>query len=114
MTGGIPEGLSYPMVRAMRDVLLGAAPPVNRLAEATLASRLAEVETPAQHYRHNGRELVEHLTPGRICYADEGDEHVASHAAGTNPRDRTQGQRVNRRGWRRSACQCDRPPCSAR
>jgi mannose-6-phosphate isomerase-like protein (cupin superfamily) len=29
------------------------------------------------HYRDNGRELIEHLTPGRICYADEGDEHVA-------------------------------------
>ncbi|MEV5570591.1 hypothetical protein AB0L06_11105 [Spirillospora sp. NPDC052269] len=29
------------------------------------------------HYRQDGQELVEHLTPGRICYADVGDEHVA-------------------------------------
>ncbi|MFC5183484.1 cupin domain-containing protein [Actinomadura harenae] len=29
------------------------------------------------HYRRDGQEMVEHLAPGRICYADEGDEHVA-------------------------------------
>ncbi|MER6950693.1 hypothetical protein ABT294_42415 [Nonomuraea sp. NPDC000554] len=29
------------------------------------------------HYRHDGREQVERLTPGRICYAEPGDEHVA-------------------------------------
>jgi mannose-6-phosphate isomerase-like protein (cupin superfamily) len=29
------------------------------------------------HYRQDGHERVEHLTPGRICYAEVGDEHVA-------------------------------------
>lgn len=29
------------------------------------------------HYRHDGREYVERLVPGRICYAEPGDEHVA-------------------------------------
>jgi hypothetical protein len=29
------------------------------------------------HYRQQGQERVERLTPGRICHADPGDEHVA-------------------------------------
>ncbi len=29
------------------------------------------------HYRENGTEHIERLTPGRICYAAAGDEHVA-------------------------------------
>lgn len=29
------------------------------------------------HYRVDGKELVERLTPGRLCLAEEGDEHVA-------------------------------------
>jgi hypothetical protein len=29
------------------------------------------------HYREDGAEHVERLTPGRICYAEPGDEHVA-------------------------------------
>ncbi len=29
------------------------------------------------HYRNDGTEQVERLTPGRICYAEPGDEHVA-------------------------------------
>lgn len=29
------------------------------------------------HYREHGEERVERLTPGRICYAEKGDEHVA-------------------------------------
>jgi len=29
------------------------------------------------HYRHAGGEHIERLTPGRICYAEPGDEHVA-------------------------------------
>jgi mannose-6-phosphate isomerase-like protein (cupin superfamily) len=29
------------------------------------------------HYRLQGREHVERLSPGRICYAEPGDEHVA-------------------------------------
>lgn len=28
------------------------------------------------HYRFDGEERVEHLTPGRICCVQEGDEHV--------------------------------------
>ncbi len=33
--------------------------------------------TVEMHYRYQGREHVERLTPGRICYAEPGDEHVA-------------------------------------
>lgn len=29
------------------------------------------------HYRQDGEERVERLTPGRICYCEPGDEHVA-------------------------------------
>lgn len=29
------------------------------------------------HYRAGGSELVERLTPGRICVVEPGDEHVA-------------------------------------
>ncbi|MFD1936766.1 MULTISPECIES: hypothetical protein [Nonomuraea] len=29
------------------------------------------------HYRSDGEEHVERLTPGRICHAAPGDEHVA-------------------------------------
>jgi mannose-6-phosphate isomerase-like protein (cupin superfamily) len=29
------------------------------------------------HYRQHGQERVERLTPGRVCYAEVGDEHVA-------------------------------------
>jgi len=29
------------------------------------------------HYRDAGQEQVERLTPGRVCYAEVGDEHVA-------------------------------------
>lgn len=29
------------------------------------------------HYRRDGEELVERLTPGRVCSAEPGDEHVA-------------------------------------
>lgn len=29
------------------------------------------------HHREQGTEHVERLTPGRICYAEPGDEHVA-------------------------------------
>jgi mannose-6-phosphate isomerase-like protein (cupin superfamily) len=28
-------------------------------------------------YRQDGEERVERLTPGRLCHADVGDEHVA-------------------------------------
>lgn len=29
------------------------------------------------HYRYEEREHVQRLTPGHICYAEPGDEHVA-------------------------------------
>jgi mannose-6-phosphate isomerase-like protein (cupin superfamily) len=29
------------------------------------------------HYRRDGCEYVERLTPGRVCFAEPGDEHVA-------------------------------------
>lgn len=29
------------------------------------------------HYRRDGEEHVERLTPGVVCYAEPGDEHVA-------------------------------------
>lgn len=29
------------------------------------------------HYRQDGQEQVERLSPGRICFAEPGDEHVA-------------------------------------
>ncbi|MDV3222735.1 cupin [Intrasporangium sp.] len=29
------------------------------------------------HYKHGGEVMVERLTPGRICIAEAGDEHVA-------------------------------------
>lgn len=29
------------------------------------------------HWRQDGEERVEHLTPGWVCYCDPGDEHVA-------------------------------------
>ncbi|MEV4765929.1 DEAD/DEAH box helicase [Micromonospora chokoriensis] len=50
MTGGSPQGLSYRMVRAMRDVLLGADPPVALTGRAK--SRLAVLRddaTPVVH-----------------------------------------------------------------
>jgi mannose-6-phosphate isomerase-like protein (cupin superfamily) len=29
------------------------------------------------HYRNDGQYHVERLTPGRVCYAEPGDEHLA-------------------------------------
>ncbi len=29
------------------------------------------------HFRQDGEERVERLTPGRVCHAEVGDEHVA-------------------------------------
>ena len=29
------------------------------------------------HYRHEGGEQIQRLVPGRLCYAEPGDEHVA-------------------------------------
>lgn len=56
MTGGIPQGLSYPIVRAMRDVLLGADPPVNLTRRAT--GRLAELRDGATSVVHPGGTVI--------------------------------------------------------
>ncbi|MGI8715937.1 MAG: cupin [Solirubrobacteraceae bacterium] len=29
------------------------------------------------HYRQDGQERVQRLTPGRVCHAETGDQHVA-------------------------------------
>jgi hypothetical protein len=44
------------------------------------------------HYREQGVERVERLTPGRVCYAGPGDEHVA------HPRPEARILVVERRG----------------
>lgn len=44
------------------------------------------------HYRERGVEHVERLTPGRVCYAGPGDEHVA------HPRPEARILVVERRG----------------
>lgn len=33
--------------------------------------------TVDMHYRRDGAERIERLTPGRVCFAEPGDEHVA-------------------------------------
>jgi ATP-dependent Lhr-like helicase len=56
MTGGTPEGLSYPMVRAMRQVLLGDDPPVHLTRRA--ARRLAELRNGAASVVHPGGTVI--------------------------------------------------------
>ncbi|SDZ46177.1 ATP-dependent helicase Lhr and Lhr-like helicase [Micromonospora pattaloongensis] len=56
MTGGSPQGLSYRMVRAMRDVLLAADPPVALTARAT--TRLAALRDDATATVHPGGSVV--------------------------------------------------------
>jgi ATP-dependent Lhr-like helicase len=64
MTGGSPQGLSFRMVRAMRDVLLGADPPVALTARAT--TRLAALRDDATSLVH----------PGGTVVASDGDGEV--------------------------------------
>lgn len=56
MTGGAPSGLSYPMVRAMREVILGADPPV-RLTRRAIG-RLDEMRDGASTVAHPGGTVV--------------------------------------------------------
>ncbi|MEU5909677.1 DEAD/DEAH box helicase [Micromonospora sp. NPDC047527] len=56
MTGGSPQGLSYRMVRAIRDVLLGADPPVTLTSRAK--SRLADLREDATAIVHPAGTVV--------------------------------------------------------
>ncbi|MFG3707093.1 DEAD/DEAH box helicase [Micromonospora sp. NPDC047670] len=56
MTGGSPQGLSYRMVRSMRDVLLGADPPVALTGRAS--TRLAQLREDATPLVHPGGTVV--------------------------------------------------------
>ena len=56
MTGGTPTGRSFPMLRAMRDVLLGVDPPVAMTGRA--ASRLAGLREEHSSLVHPGGTLV--------------------------------------------------------
>lgn len=56
MTGGVPQGRSYRLVRAMRDVLLGADPPVALTSRA--ASRLASLRDDLAPLVHPGGTTV--------------------------------------------------------
>ncbi|GIJ25130.1 ATP-dependent helicase [Micromonospora qiuiae] len=56
MTGGAPQGLAYPMVRAMRDVLLGADPPVRLTQRAS--TRLGMLREEAASQVHPGGTLI--------------------------------------------------------
>ncbi|MFC0006580.1 DEAD/DEAH box helicase [Micromonospora siamensis] len=64
MTGASPQGLSYRMVRAMRDVLLGADPPVALTGRAV--KRLAEL-------RHDATAVV---NPAGTVVVRDGDGEV--------------------------------------
>ncbi|MEU5566140.1 DEAD/DEAH box helicase [Micromonospora musae] len=56
MTGGMPQGLSFRMVRAMRDVLLGTDPPVALTGRAQ--TRLASLRQDSEALVHPGGTLV--------------------------------------------------------
>ncbi|MFF0314276.1 DEAD/DEAH box helicase [Micromonospora sp. NPDC005252] len=64
MTNGSRQGLSYEMVRAMRDVLLGAEPPVALTGRAK--TRLADLRDGATSIVH----------PGGTVIARDGDDEV--------------------------------------
>ncbi|MGW0436766.1 DEAD/DEAH box helicase [Micromonospora sp. NPDC003197] len=61
MAGGAPQGLSYPMVRAMRELLLGADPPVRLTQRA--ARRLAEMRDGGTSVVHPGGTMVTRSGP---------------------------------------------------
>ncbi|MEW2475143.1 DEAD/DEAH box helicase [Micromonospora gifhornensis] len=64
MTGGIPQGLAYEMVRAMRDVLLGADPAVALTRRAS--SRLAELREEATTQVHPGGSVIVRDREGEV------------------------------------------------
>ena len=61
---GPPTGLSYPMVRAMRDVLLGADPPVRLTRRAV--RRLAELRDGAAGVVHPGGTVIARAGNGEV------------------------------------------------
>ncbi|GIJ20361.1 DEAD/DEAH box helicase [Micromonospora lutea] len=64
MTGGTPQGLSYEMVRAMRDVLLGTDPSVRLTQRAS--SRLAQVRDEAAYRAHPGSTMIVRDREGEV------------------------------------------------
>lgn len=64
MTGGMPQGRSYRMVRAMRDVLLGADPPVALTGRA--ANRLAGLREEFASLVHPGGTLLTQDRDGEV------------------------------------------------
>ncbi|WP_326563876.1 DEAD/DEAH box helicase [Micromonospora peucetia] len=64
MTGGSPQGLSYRMVRAIRDVLLGADPPVALTGRAS--TRLAQLREEATSLVHPGGTVVARDADGEL------------------------------------------------
>ncbi|MEV4719414.1 DEAD/DEAH box helicase [Micromonospora noduli] len=64
MTGGSPQGLSYRMVRAMRDVLLGADPPVALTGRAK--TRLADLRDDATSVIHPAGTVVARGNDGEV------------------------------------------------
>ncbi|MFG2052813.1 DEAD/DEAH box helicase [Micromonospora sp. NPDC048930] len=64
MTGGVPQGRSYRMLRAMRDVLLGADPPVALTARAT--NRMAGLREEFASLVHPGGTLVVRESDGEV------------------------------------------------
>ncbi|MET8092404.1 DEAD/DEAH box helicase [Micromonospora sp. NPDC005220] len=64
MTGGSPQGLSYRMVRAMRDVLLGADPPVALTGRAK--TRLADLRDDATSVIHPAGTVVARENDGEV------------------------------------------------
>ncbi|PWU50788.1 ATP-dependent helicase [Micromonospora sp. S4605] len=64
MSGGAPQGLSYRMARAMRDVLLGADPPVALTGRAR--ARLADLREDATSLVHPGGTVVARDGDGEV------------------------------------------------
>ncbi|PWU59500.1 ATP-dependent helicase [Micromonospora globispora] len=64
MAGGLPQGLSYQMVRAMREVLLGADPPVSLTQRAV--ARLAQLRDEATSWAHPGGTVIVRDREGEV------------------------------------------------
>ncbi|MFI7609385.1 DEAD/DEAH box helicase [Micromonospora sp. NPDC049366] len=64
MTGAMPQGLSFRMVRAMRDVLLGTDPPVVLTGRAQ--TRLASLREDFEAVVHPGGSLVSRDKDGEV------------------------------------------------
>lgn len=64
MAGGLPQGLSYQMVGAMREVLLGADPPVSLTQRAV--ARLAKLRDEATSWAHPGGTVIVRDREGEV------------------------------------------------